>query len=359
MWMPAFNSPASVDGISMEAERVTPALSVDPVGAPGLLGPSFTLVEETTWAALQQANRHWPFDRPVLVKGGVRDWPAFGNWSFDALAQVCEASPQGAAVKFTDGLVEQGVTKGRPLLPVAPYLKALGQAALRGPNPEAGLLARSRLEQVRAHPGKAFQLNWAHMQSFRPTTLYLAQWDMLDKFPAFRKDLRIKSLWPDKSALDRRLTWEYVFLGPAHTVTGLHNDFPHNWFCQIKGSKEFILFPPDQSAHMCPAKKYDWGATLSNINVSRLPQQPAELASFEKAKGIYARVEAGDALFIPKRTWHSVVSSEPSISLGMFGLTPWEVATGGAWATLRDWAHHLHLHAWGNCTCHQALDQRS
>ncbi|MFC6280849.1 MULTISPECIES: cupin-like domain-containing protein [Polaromonas] len=138
----------------------------------------------------------------------------------------------------------------------------------------------------------------------------------------------------------------------------MHNDFPHNWFCQFKGTKEFMLFPPDQSEHLCAAKKYDWGATLSDINVSRLPQQAKELASFENAKGIYARVEAGDALFIPRRTWHSVVSAEPSISLGMFGLTPWEVATGGAWATLRDWAHHLHLYAWGNCTCHQVLGKR-
>jgi ribosomal protein L16 Arg81 hydroxylase len=118
------------------------------------------------------------------------------------------------------------------------------------------------------------------------------------------------------------------------------------------------LFPPDQSAHLCPARKYDWGATLSNINVSHLPEQAAELASFEKAQGFYARVEAGDALFIPRRTWHSVLSLEPSISLGMFGLTLREVATGGAWATLRDWAHHSHLYAWGNCTCHQAPKKR-
>ena len=185
------------------------------------------------------------------------------------------------------------------------------------------------------------------MQSFRPTTLYLAQWDILQKFPGLRADLAIKRLWPGV-----RLTWEYVFMGPANTVTGLHNDFPHNWFCQLTGTKEFILFAPEQSAHLCPARKYDWGATLSDINISRLTEQTAALAAFQKAHGTYARVEAGDALFVPRRTWHSVVSLAPSISLGMFGLTPFEVATGGAWATLRDWAHHLHLYRWGNCTCH-------
>lgn len=332
------------------------------------------LIEETTWDALKRSGRQWPFAHPVLVKGGVKHWPAYSKWTFDYLASACEG--QGAhldhpgekgakkgvaeAVKFTDGLVEQGQTKGRPLLPVAPYLRALESAALQPPDAAAGLLSAARLAHIRAAPPgqQRFHLNWAHMQSFRPTTLYLAQWDMLQTFPALRHDLAIKSLWPDASTLQKRLTWEYVFLGPANTVTGLHNDFPHNWFCQFKGVKEFMLFAPDQSQHLHAAKKYDWGATLSDINVSRLhepgPQQSALLADFEKAQGMYARVEAGDALFIPKRHWHSVVSSEPSISLGMFGLTPWEVATGGAYATLRDWAHHARLYRWGNCTCHPA-----
>ncbi len=336
---------SSLAGIPIEAEQITRP----PTRVP--LGPRFQLIEETTWEALAQSGRQSPFSRPVLVKGGVKQWPAYSKWSFDYLADQWASSGSEVPVKFTDGLVEQGATKSRPFLPVAPYLRALGIAAMKSPDPAAGLLPRARLDQLRQlAPGERFHLNWAHMQSFKPTTLYLAQWDMLEKYPELRRDLMVKSLWPGQ-----RLTWEYVFLGPANTVTGLHNDFPHNWFCQFRGTKEFMLFPSDQSPHLCPAKKYDWGATLSDINVSHLSEQCRELASFEKARGIYARVEAGDALFIPRRTWHSVVSTEPSISLGMFGLTPYEVATGGAYATLRDWAHHLHLYRWGNCTCHQVL----
>ncbi len=348
MLMPGYATPQ----MAIEADPGLSPSAHSPTHAP--LGPRFELIEETNWEAVKRSGRVWPFSRPVLVKGGVKESPAFKKWSFEHLASICESNSSAAPVKFTDGLVEQGVTKGRPFLPVAPYLRELGKIALKTPDPEAGLLPRARLDQLRQHPaGERFHLNWAHMQSFRPTTLYLAQWDILEKFPELRKDLAIKNLWPGC-----RMTWEYVFMGPANTVTGLHNDFPHNWFCQLAGTKEFILFPPDQSAHLCPARKYDWGATLSDINVSRLPEQTVELASFEKASGIYARVEAGDALFIPRRTWHSVVSLAPSISLGMFGLTPFEVATGGAWATLRDWAHHLHLYRWGDCTCHQGQGKR-
>ena len=315
-------------------------------------GPDFTLMEETTWDALQKSGRTWPFAQPLLVKGGVKHWRAYSQWSFESMADLCESDASRVPAKFTDGLVEQGQTKGRPYLPVAPYLRELGKVALDTPDPAAGLLPLNRRQALQA--GERFYLNWAHMQSFKPTTLYLAQWDILKKFSGLRDDLHVKALWPDKSSLQRRYTWEYIFMGPANTVTGLHNDFPHNWFCQFRGTKEFILFPNDQSQHMCPALKYDWGATLSDVNVSRLHEQTKELSTFEKAHGIYARVEAGDALFIPRRTWHSAISLEPSISLGIFGLSPYEVATGGVFATLRDCAHHLQLYRWGNCTCHQA-----
>ena len=126
----------------------------------------------------------------------------------------------------------------------------------------------------------------------------------------------ITTVWPGL-----RWTWEFVFMGPAHTVTGIHYDFPINWFCQVTGTKEFMLFPPDQSENMCESEKYDWGATLSDINISKLADQPGELSHFNKVKGIYARVEAGDALFVPSKTWHCVVALEPSIRRAEFERT--------------------------------------
>jgi hypothetical protein len=114
-----------------------------------------------------------------------------------------------------------------------------------------------------------------------------------------------------------------------------------------------MLFPPDQSQYMCKSRKYDWGATLSDINITRLDELPRERASLAQAHGLYARVEAGDALFIPRRTWHSVVSLEPSISLAVFGLTPLEIVAGGGPSEARHMLHKLRLYRWGNCTCHK------
>ncbi len=57
----------------------------------------------------------------------------------------------------------------------------------------AGLLPKPVRDGYK--PGERFHLNWAHMQSFKPTTLYLAQWDILENTRAAR-DLLIKSHGP-------------------------------------------------------------------------------------------------------------------------------------------------------------------
>ena len=231
-------------------------------------------------------------------------------------------------------------------LPVAPYLRELAQKSAALVRDDVGLLPEKRRRRLKRTD--TFHLEWSYMRTFMPDRVYLAQWNILEEFPGLRNDFAIRKLWPGL-----RWTWEYVFTGPENTITGLHYDFPNNWFCQVRGTKEVLLFPPDQTPHLCRSNKYDWGATLSDIDISRLDQQPNELAAFVQGRGLYARVEAGDALFIPKRTWHAVVALEPCISLAVFGLTPQEILIGGGISMATDLLHKLRLYRWGNCTCHK------
>jgi Cupin-like domain len=309
-------------------------------------GPDFQFVDEITWEELVARGKFAPPTRPVLIKGAVKAWPAWKRWTFEKLARLKRKDGGVVTASFQNGLVEQGVTKKPVIQPVGPYLQDLARQG-EAPIPEdMGLLSSRRRKDLKK--SDKFKLDWSYMKSFKADKVYLAQWNILEEFPEMKKDFAITSVWPGL-----RWTWEFVFMGPAHTVTGIHYDFPNNWFCQVAGTKEFLLFPPDQAEHMCESAKYDWGATLSDIDISRLDEQPLELASFEKAKGIYARVEAGDALFVPSKTWHCVVALEPSISLAVFGLTPPEIIIGGGASTLRNILHTLHLYRWGNCTCHK------
>ncbi|HEX4590141.1 MAG TPA: cupin-like domain-containing protein [Gemmataceae bacterium] len=307
-------------------------------------GPSFEFVETVSWDELDRSGGFGPRDTPLLVKGAVRAWPAWQRWSFDKLADLRKPDGSEVVFRFQNGLVEQGVTRPPLDLKINPYIRELA-AAPRNVNGR-GLLPDDRRSKL--DPGERFYLDWGHMKSFEPTKVYLAQWHILDEFPELRNDFDIRSLWPGL-----RWTWEFVFIGPADTVTGLHYDFPNNWFCQVRGTKEVILFPPDQGGHMCKSRKYDWGATLSDIDITRLDDLPRERASLARAQGLYARVEAGDALFIPRQTWHAVVALEPSVSLAVFGLTPWEIVAGGGPSEVRHVLHKARLYRWGNCTCHR------
>jgi lysine-specific demethylase 8 len=304
------------------------------------------MVEERAWDSLSQHEAGAP-GRPLLVKGAVRAWPAWTRWSFDQLAELRYPDGKEAVGRFQQGLVEQGSTQPLPVLPVAPYLRELAGAA-RNPVPDwVGLLPETRRKTLA--PGEPFYLNWAHLQSFEPNWRYLADWPVLQEFPALRRDFTIRTLWPG-----HRWCWEYMFVGPANTVTGLHQDIHDNWFCQIRGTKEILLIPPEHTPHMCVSGKYNLGSVLSEINISKLDRPGREAAEFAQTHGFYSRVQAGDALYIPKNTWHTVVALEPSISLAVFGLTALEVVTVGAWAEFKHLLHRLKLYRWRNCVCHNA-----
>lgn len=314
-------------------------------------GPSFERVEEVEWEDLVRRGGFGPRALPILVKGVVRSWPAYERWTFQRLAALRKPDGSEVMFRFQNGLVEQGSTRQPLDLPIGPYLRKLAESP-RAESDSSGLLPYAQWKQIGF--GERFHLNWAHMNSFEADRVYLAQWNILDEFPAMRDDFAIRKLWPGW-----RWTWEFVFIGPANTVTGVHYDFPNNWFCQVHGTKEVILFPPDQTPYMCKSLKYDWGATLSDIDISRLPDLPRERSLFAQARGLYARVESGDALFIPKRTWHAVVSLAPSVSLGVFGLTLPEIVIGGGPSEARHLLHKLHLYRWNNCTCHRTVPRGS
>ncbi|HEY6878774.1 MAG TPA: cupin-like domain-containing protein [Polyangiales bacterium] len=306
-------------------------------------------MDTTSWEDLAQRGGFQARETPLLVKGAVTPWPATENWTFEKLAALRNRDGSEVVSSFQNGLVEQGLTKEPIIQPIAPYLRGLAQdAAQRAQRPLDGLLSAARLGTLRS--GERFVLDWSYLKTFEPNQAYLAQWYILNEFPALRADFAIRQLWPGL-----RFTWEYTFIGPADTVTGLHYDFPNNWFCQVEGVKEFILFPRSQSEHLSTSRKFDWGATLSDLNITQLEESAERAQRFARAHGWYARVESGDALFIPRRTWHAVVALRPSISLAVFGLTPWETLRGGLPAQLRAGLHAVGLYRRDNCTCHRQL----
>jgi hypothetical protein len=311
-----------------------------------VVGPEFDFVDEVRWDQVRGAG-FGGRTRPVLVKGAVTAWPAWERWSFERFADLRKPDGSEPHAEFYTGLLEQGATREIFTAPIGPYMRDLDRASRRPRRRDVGLLSDDR--RARLGGGSGFRLDWSYLTTFAPDRVYLSQWPVLREFPELRSDFAIRRLWPGS-----RLTWEFAFVGPANTVTGLHHDDSNNWFCQVRGTKEVLLFGPAQTRHLSPGRKFDWGTTLSDTDITRLANRSRPSVAFDRARGLYARVEAGDALFIPKRWWHAVVAMEPSISLAVFGLTPAEVVIDGGISELKHLLHLLRLYRWGNCTCHKS-----
>ena len=324
-------------------------------------GPFFRRVDTVTRAELDASGEDATLRAtPLLVKGATSSWPAARLWDFEYLGGVCGCAQPAPSLPpalvsplscnnsdtqtqfYNGGPAEQGATLAPLTLPVGPYLSRLG-ALPTAPSEQSVVLPLP----APTADGAEFALNWRFAP--KPREPYLAQWSILDSFPQLRADLRVRQLWPSRL----RLVWEHVFLGPAGTVTGLHYDWNPNIFTNVRGVKDWILFPAGQDHALQPSRKFDWGATCSSVDVSRLAAMPSAVRErFVAARGgWYARVEAGDALIVPPGTWHAVVARTPCISVSAFGLTVLQVLTNGVYMTLLAWAHALGLYRRGNCTC--------
>jgi lysine-specific demethylase 8 len=316
-------------------------------------GPAFRLVDTITLDRFQRQGGLASLARPLLVKGGVTGWPAWEKWSFDWFARLARESRHEVKATFQNGLIEQGATQ-RPLeLPLEPYVRQLGEAA-----PATGSLHRDDVglcpDRVLAALGRSdsFRLDWGYLGTFQPNKVYLGQWDILREFPQLRQDVDLSRMWR------KRTHWPYIWIGPEHTVTGLHTDYPDNWFCHFRGEKEFVMFLPDNDRWLSLSPKYDYGAKLSRVDVMQVAKDGPEARLFAQAEGIYARVQAGDALFVPKNTWHCVLGLQPSISLSVFGLSLGELIAEGPKRIALDLLHRIGLYRRGNCTCHGAKPGR-
>lgn len=312
-------------------------------------GPSFRKVEQIEWEAFERSGELLGSRaRPLLIKGAIRRWPATDRWTFEQLAELRRSDGAEVLTRFQIGIAEQGESRRDVIRPITPYLLSLARAqreAFAAGHDQLGLLTAQQHAQL--SPTESFRLDWSYMRSLPRDQPYISVWHILKEFPQLWQDVPVKSLWKGL-----HWDWGYTFLGPGKSVTGFHFDYPTNLFCQISGTKEFLLLPPDQNAYMAPSNKYDWGGKMSQVDITRLDEQPQIAATFADASGLYARVESGDALFVPRRTWHAVVSSVPSVSLAVFGMTPWQLIADGVPSVALAGLHAIGLYGRGNCTCH-------
>jgi len=211
--------------------------------------------------------------RPVLVNGGLSEWPAMLRWDHDYL--------RNAAVK--DG-VTLGIFQADR---ASDWLKTVD-----GAMPMAEIV--DRIWQAR--PEDPFP---------RGSLFYMKQ-QPLQNFPGLLKDVRRPQFYPDN------IVEVNLWVGGQGSWSPLHFDMADNLMCQVLGTRRVWLYEPGQSRDLYPVfatgalDNPDVPAHFSMIGDVRA----ADTGRFARFAGVQPAaavdLEPGQMLYVPPYWWHHV-----------------------------------------------------
>ena len=236
--------------------------------------------------------------QPVLVKGYVNNWPAIND----------KERAWRSSQRFQQpgmGMVQ--VEVGRH------YMDSNLQLAQVEFNEFADHVLDSLKENnTTTTPNQA---NHHHI-STNPR-VFLAQ-NNLDTIATLKDDVLQPAMTTltGKKHLYRVNIW---MCGVSGSESPCHYDPFHNLLCQVFGTKRVLLFPPDVSDDLYPARH----TTQKNTSLVDFQSPDYHLhPRFVTAQqhGIEAMLEPGDALYIPYQYWHYCTSHAASCSVNFWWL---------------------------------------
>lgn len=207
-------------------------------------------------------------NKPVLLEGCIDNWDALRNWDRDYLVQLC-----GDDVKFSVGPVEM------------------------------------KLEDYFGYSDQ--------VREERP--LYLFDPKFAEKVPNLGSEYEVPAYFQEDlfGVLgNERPDYRWIIIGPAGSGSSFHVD-PNStsaWNAVIKGSKKWVLFPPDvipPGVHPSP----DGSEVASPVSIIEWFMNFYGATKSWKKKPVECICKAGEVIFVPKGWWHLVINLEESIAI--------------------------------------------
>lgn len=221
-----------------------------------------------------------PANRPVVLRGLVRDWP---------VVQHGLASAQGACeylMRFYEGRVV-------PLL--------LGDPTARRHLFYQDMMAGLNFERRPATIFDGMRLLLSQLGNVDAPAIYMESLPVADCLPGFTGEQPMPLLGDAVSP--------NIWIGNAVKVQ-THFDLMRNLACVVAGKRRFTLFPPEQlpNLYVGPIDFTPAGTPLSMVrlddpDLARYPRFPQALAAAQVAD-----LAPGDALYLPYGWWHHVES---------------------------------------------------
>ncbi|KAG9160403.1 hypothetical protein Leryth_008817 [Lithospermum erythrorhizon] len=206
-------------------------------------------------------------NKPVLLEGCLDNWTAMQKWDREFLTELCGGE------KFAVGPVEMNLED---------FFRYSDQAAEERP-------------------------------------LYLFDPKFADKVPQLGLDYRVPEYFDEDlfSVLGtERPDYRWIIIGPAGSGSSFHID-PNStsaWNAVIKGSKKWVLFPPDivpPGVHPSP----DGSEVASPVSIMEWFMNFYDATKSFTKRPIECVCKAGEVIFVPSGWWHLVINLEDSIAI--------------------------------------------
>jgi hypothetical protein len=241
-------------------------------------------VEDGSIPAAEFERKYWRRGRPVILRGGVRHWPAVERWASNDYLQQVSGDEQ---IEITRCLLLDVVLRNATL-------EAQGKdpSATQPGEPEELVVTMPLQEYIercttRHDPGRI---------------LYARLVPIPERWHG---DVGDTPFW------SRGFDGRAMFMG-RKTYTDSHEHGGLDVFsCQVRGTKEFILHAPDAAS----TRRMYAGATANWSPVRFFDPDLERFPLFAENQPIIARLEPGDVLYIPNPWWHAVVSTTDDMGI--------------------------------------------
>ena len=217
---------------------------------------------------------------PVIVAGAIDDWPAYGHWTLESIAE----NFGDERVVFRQPYAHKSAIKTNKEWSIREFIDTL----------KSGSEPRPYLNQVK-------------LRSLSKTL----QSDVRE-LPIAAQNRLARRLLPRSMRLEDGK--RALFIGDKGSRFGmLHWDYSYlNVFIsQIYGDKDFLVFSPADSKYVYPSPDYESSSLIPYIN----KYDPHEYPDLANATPIRFTLKEGETLFLPGGWWHATQMTETSISV--------------------------------------------
>ena len=208
--------------------------------------------------------------KPVVVEGGIKDWPAYSKWNLDYMRSVA----------------------GDKMVPLYDDRPVNHKDGFNEPH------------------AKMKMSDYIDLLQNEPTKYRIFLWNVLKEVPELQNDF----MFPDFGLrLMKKLPM--LFFGGTDSFTFMHYDIDlaNIFHFHFEGTKECILFPQSETKYLY--KVPHSLITHESIDFSNpdLEKWPA----LQKAQGYRTYLKHGEVLYMPEGYWHYMKYVTPGFSMSL------------------------------------------